>query len=45
MNRIFVPGCSRLSADMEVENGGVGGRCPASMPIISSYIIEFINCT
>lgn len=43
MNWIFVPGCSRLSADKEVENGGVGGRCPASTPMISSYMVEFIN--
>ena len=43
MNWTFVPGRSRLSADKEVENGGVGGRWPASTPIISSYMIEFIN--
>ena len=40
MNWIFVPGCSRLFADREVENGGVGGRWPASTPMISSYMIE-----
>ena len=43
MNWIFVPGRSRLLAAKEVENGKVGGRCPASMPMISSYMIEFIN--
>jgi len=43
VNWIFVPGCSRLSIDREVENGGVGGRCPASTPMVSSCITEIRN--